>query len=236
MQKKQTTQRAIPSLEELITKVKPEKAWLALYVETLEDVDPLLRAYEPTFQFWATANGYEEFRVILPSGKYFPIHASLSTSNPNLSIISEQSFEGLYVHSGMPINKPLYRLMESFIEASKPKFLLENGSDNQVWINQKAADMIESSGEEAVKRSIANYWRNEDREKLYKKLASSSQPFFHTYRAILNDVAKDEQGNPIWFEATSLYTPIEINGRYYRISETQDFKIIGAQPKLATFR
>lgn len=122
----------------------------------------------------------------------------------------------------MPINRELYQLMQRLIESDRPMFLLTNDTDYQVWINQLACDMIQSSGDEAVRRCMQNYWEGSDLESLHQKLRDTAQPFEHRYRAILNDTQND-----VWFEAVSRYEPVEINGRSFRLSINQHFEILG---------
>lgn len=196
------------------------RAWVGLSVETKQSARRLLRQWEEVFQQWASLYGFEEFRLSLPDGTYMSVPSALTSAS--LSTIRPEAVQSVYISPSMPINQELYQLMQRLIESDRPMFLLDNENDNQLWLNKLAADMIQSSGDEAVKRCIKDYWEGSSWEDLHKKLRDTSQPFEHPYRAILNDVQKD-----VWFEAVSRYEPVEINGRSFRLSINQHFQVIG---------
>jgi len=182
----------------------------------------LFRQWEEVFQQWAMLYGFDEFRLSMPDGSYIGISSTLSVGSEAISTIRPEAIQSLYITPEMPIDRELHRLMQRLIESDRPMFLLTNDTDHQVWINQRACDMIQSSGEDAVRRCMRNYWEGGDLESLHQKLRDTTQPFEHRYRAVLNDVQKD-----VWFEAVSRYEPIEINGRSFRLSVNQHFEIIG---------
>ena len=221
-----TTQ--IGDLASIAKEVQFGRAWVGLRVDTKQVAKQMLRQWEAIFQQWAMLYGFNEFRLSLPDGSYFGVSSSLSANSNAISTIRAEAVQGIYVTPAMPISKELHQLMQRLIEGDRPMFLLSNDTDHQIWINQHACNMIESSGEEAVRRCMKNYWEAGDLEALHQKLRDTSQPFEHPYRAILNDVKKDT-----WFEAVSRYEPIEIDGRSFRLSVNQHFQIIG-QAQLQT--
>jgi len=219
----QTTRN--PELGELATIAKDVKfgrAWIGIPVKNKQTAKNLFRQWEEVFQQWAMLYGFDEFRLSMPDGSYISISSTLSTSSEAVSTIQPESVQSVYVTPAMPVNRELYQLMQRLIESDRPMFLLTNDTDHQVWINQQACDMIQSSGEDAVRRCMRNYWEGNDLQSLHQKLRDTTQPFEHRYRAILNDVQND-----VWFEAVSRYEPIEINGRSFRLSVNQHFEIIG---------
>ncbi len=204
------------------------RAWVGLIVKNKQAAKRLLRQWEEVFQQWAMLYGFDEFRLSMPDGSYIGISSTLSASSGEISTICPETVQSVYATPAMPVNRELYQLMQRLIESDRPMFLLTNDTDHQVWINQRACDMIQSSGEEAVRRCMRNYWEGSDLESLHTKLRDTSQPFEHRYRAILNDVQ-----NNVWFEAISRYEPVEINGKSFRLSINQSFQIIG-QAQLQT--
>lgn len=168
------------------------------------------------------------------------IKASLSAGSGDMdgemTVVTGETLRQVYTSPDLAVNSELHRIMGRMIESDRPMFLLSNGGpddpngDRQLWINELACAMIQSSGGEAVKRSMRDYWNAEDLESLHQKLRDTSQPFAHPYRAILNDDNPD-----IWFRAVSRYEPVEIGGRSFRLSINQSFEIIGRQ-ELVTFR
>jgi len=221
---KATTQVGdLASLASIAKDIQFGRAWVGLSVKNKQTAKQMLRQWEEDFQRWAALYGVEEFRLSCPDGSYLSVASGLSSSATGaMNVISSETIQGVYTTPEMPINKELYRLMQRLIESDRPTFLLTNDTDHQVWINQQACDMIESSGEEAVRRCMRNYWEGSDLESLHQKLRDTTQPFEHSYRAILNDAQRD-----VWFEAVSRYEPIEINGRAFRLSVNQHFQIIG---------
>lgn len=168
-------------------------------------------------------------------GKRFEVSAAMASSsmltvNPK-AVTQIQQSAAFYRSARLPVVEELLSVMGQMIEADRPMFLLSNDTDDQLWINQIACDMIQSNGADAVRRCMRNYWNAPDLEALHQKLRDTTQPFEHNYRAILNDEQSD-----VWFEATSRYEPIEINGRSFRLSVNQDFRIIGRQADLAPMR
>ena len=225
---KTTRATQINDLAAVAKDVQFGRAWVGLTVKNKQIAKQLLRQWEEVFQQWATLYGFEEFRLSMPDGSYIGISSTLLASSDAVSTIRPETIQSLYVTPAMPINKELYQLMQRLIESDRPMFLLTNDTDHQVWINQRACDMIQSSGEEAVRRCMRDYWEGSDLESLHTKIRDTSQPFEHRYRAILNDVQND-----IWFEAVSRYEPVEINGKSFRLSVNQHFQVIG-QAQLQT--
>lgn len=214
-----------PELSELTTiakEVQFGRAWVGLAVRNRQIAKQLFRRWEEVFQQWAMLYGFDEFRLSLPDGSYIGISSSLSATSEGVSTIRPEALQSVYTSPAMPINQELYSFMQRLIESDRPMFLLTNDTDQQVWINQHACDMIQSTGEEAVRRCIRDYWEGSDWESLHQKIRDTSQPFEHPYRAILNDVQND-----VWFEAVSRYEPVEINGRSFRLSVNQHFEVIG---------
>jgi len=227
---KTTRTTQINDLAAVAREVQFGRAWVGLTVKDKQTAKQMLRQWEEVFQQWAMLYGFDEFRLSMSDGSYIGISSTLLTSSEAISTIRPETIQSLYVTPTMPINRELYQLMQRLIDSDRPMFLLTNDTDHQVWINQRACDMIESSGEEAVRRCMRNYWEGSDLESLHTKLRDTSQPFEHSYRAILNDVQND-----VWFEAVSKYEPVEINGRSFRLSVNQHFQVIG-QAQLQTAR
>ena len=221
---KTTRATQINDLAAIAKDVQFGRAWVGLTVENKQTAKQLLRQWEEVFQQWAMLYGFDEFRLSMPDGSYIGIFSTLSASSGDISTIRPETMspQGVYTTPIMPINRELYQVMQRLIESDRPMFLLTNDTDHQVWINQQACDMIQSSGEEAVRRCMRNYWESSDLESLHQKLRDTTQPFEHRYRAILNDAQND-----VWFEAVSRYEPIEIHGKSFRLSVNQHFEIIG---------
>lgn len=159
-------------------------------------------------------------------GEGFPVLASEGSNK--MMLVNGEMMAQVYLSPLLPASRPLMQTFQKMLEAERPMFLLSNETDDQLWLNQFAADMIQSSGADAVKRCMRNYWNGADLESLHQKLRDTSQPVLHTYRAILNDEQPD-----IWFEATSLYESVELGGKSFRLSVNQDFKILGRSDRLA---
>ena len=169
-------------------------------------------------------------------GEGFPVLASEDAPKMMLTVNSDLIAQ-VYTSPLLPVNKPLMQILERMVESDRPMFLLSNPTnlagngrsdgDDQLWLNQLAVDMVQSSGAECVTKNMKNYWNAADLESLHVKLRDASTAFNHQYRAILNDA------NPVWFEAVSRYEPVELNGRSFRLSINQDFKILGASDRLA---
>lgn len=161
------------------------------------------------------------------------IHQSLSTgiNGETLMMVADSdTVQRLYTSPNLPIVKQLLQVVERMIDSDRPMFLLANDTDDQLWLNELACNMIQSSGARAVQRCMRDYWANDSLDDLHKKLRETSQPFDHPYRAILND-----EQNDVWFEAVSTYEPIEIGGRSFRLSVNKHFNIIG-KAQLQTYR
>lgn len=216
----QTTK--VGDLTAIAKEVQSGRAWVGLAVKNKQTAKQMLRQWEDIFQQWAMLFGFDEFRLSLPDGSYIGISSTLSSNSGELSTIRPEAIQSIYATPTMPINRELYQLMQRLIDSDRPMFLLTNDTDHQVWINQHACDMIQSSGDEATRRCMQDYWDGGELESLHQKLRDTSQPFEHRYRAILNDVQND-----VWFEAVSRYEPVEVNGRSFRLSINQHFEVIG---------
>ncbi len=218
------TTRATPvsDLAAVARDVQFGRAWVGLTVKNKQTAKQMLRQWEEIFQQWAMLYGCDEFRLSMPDGSYIGISSTLSSDSSELSTIRPEAIQSVYTTPAMPINRHLYQLMQRLIESDRPMFLLTNDTDHQIWINQHACDMIQSSGEEAVRRCIRDYWEGSNWSDLHQKLRDTAQPFEHRYRSLLNDLQND-----IWFEAVNRYEPIEINGRSFRLSINQHFEILG---------
>jgi PAS domain-containing protein len=97
-------------------------------------------------------------------------------------------------------------------ESDRAIFLIRNADDRQVWVNDQAAEIMRSSGEECVIRRVSDYWKPEDLHALYQRLRlDGGMPFEHTYQAKLND-----QG--VWGKLTARYEIVKVDGVSYRIS------------------
>ena len=227
---KTTRTTQIGELASIARDVQFGRAWVGLTVKNKQTAKQFLRQWEEVFQQWAMLYGFDEFRLSMPDGSYIGVSSTLTASSEGISTIHPETIQSVYATPAMPINRELYQLMQRLIESDRPMFLLTNDTDHQVWINQHACDMIQSSGDEAVRRCMRNYWEGSDLESLHVKLRDTSQPFEHRYRAILNDMQND-----VWFEAVSRYEPVEINGKSFRLSVNQHFQIIG-QAHLQTAR
>lgn len=103
-------------------------------------------------------------------------------------------------------------LLKRMRESDRAIFLIRNADDRQVWVNDQAAEIMRSSGEECVIRRVSDYWKPEDLHALYQRLRlDGGMPFEHTYQAKLND-----QG--VWGKLTARYEIVKVDGVSYRIS------------------
>lgn len=111
-------------------------------------------------------------------------------------------------------------LLNRLRESESPMFLIRNSDDRQLWVNDRAAAIMRSSGSECVIRRVSDYWRTSDLHELYRKLRQDGgMPFQHTYQARLNDEG-------IWGQLTAQYEVVEIAGISYRISTTLNCDVI----------
>jgi PAS domain-containing protein len=111
-------------------------------------------------------------------------------------------------------------VLDRMRQTDNPMFLIRNADDRQVWVNDRAAAIMRSSGSECVIRRVSDYWNPADLHELYKKLRQDGgMPFEHTYKAKLND-----QG--IWGQLIAQYELVEIDGISYRISTTLNCDVI----------
>jgi PAS domain-containing protein len=53
-------------------------------------------------------------------------------------------------------------LLKRMRESDRAIFLIRNADDRQVWVNDQAAEIMRSSGEECVIRRVSDYWKPED--------------------------------------------------------------------------
>jgi PAS domain-containing protein len=105
-------------------------------------------------------------------------------------------------------------------ESDSPMFLIRNSDDRQVWVNERAAAIMRSSGSECVIRRVSDYWNPADLHELYIKLRQDGgMPFQHSYKAKLND-------QDIWGQLTAQYEVVDIDGVSYRISTTLNCDVI----------
>lgn len=168
--------------------------------------------------------------ICIPSGV-----KNMSSLQP-MTIINDDVLHQVYTSPILAINSELHKILGRMIETDRPMFLLSNGGfddpdgDRQLWLNQLACDIIQSSGKVAVTRSMRDYWNAEDLVSLHQKLRDTSSPFDHSYSAVLNDENPD-----IWFQAVNRYEPVTLGGRSFRLGVNQHFEIVG-QTQLATYR
>ena len=105
-------------------------------------------------------------------------------------------------------------------ESDNPMFLIRNTDDRQVWVNDRAAAIMRSSGSECVIRRVSDYWNPADLHELYTKLRQDGgMPFQHSYKAKLND-------QDLWGQLTAQYEVVEIDGISYRVSTTLNCEVI----------
>jgi len=105
-------------------------------------------------------------------------------------------------------------------ESDSPIFLIRNSDDRQVWVNERAAAIMRSSGSDCVIRRVSDYWNPADLHELYRKLRQDGgMPFQHSYKAKLND-------QDIWGQLTAQYEVVDIDGVSYRISTTLNCDVI----------
>ncbi len=110
-------------------------------------------------------------------------------------------------------------VLDRMRQTDNPMFLIRNSDDRQVWVNERAATIMRSSGSDCVIRRVSDYWNAADLHELYKKLRQDGgMPFEHSYKAKLND-----QG--VWGQLTAQYEVVEIDGTTYRISTTLNCEI-----------
>lgn len=175
----------------------------------------------------ASAFGCQVARLLYPpysSGRAYEV---LATANPSMPV-AENMLNQVYQSPKLPVSRSLMSVLERMVDSERPMFLLSNETDDQLWLNQLACDMIQSSGSDAVRRCMRNYWNAADLESLHQKMGHTSQSVRHNYRAILNDEQPD-----IWFEATSIYEPVEIADKSFRLSVNQDFRVLGKSDRFA---
>jgi hypothetical protein len=210
--------------------VQPQATGLRLVAPARKAILPFLENWLEELRCGADRLGCVVELCSLDSEKVIAVKPRGKTPMKPMAVITAASVGQVYSSPMLPTTKPLMRTMERMIDSDRPMFLLSNEDDQQLWINQLAADMIQSSGADAVQRCIRDYWNAPDLEDLHKKLRDTSAPFDHPYSAILNDEQSD-----VWFSAVSRYEPVEIGGKSYRLSVNKHFQIIG-RAALTTFR
>lgn len=111
-------------------------------------------------------------------------------------------------------------LLDRLRESDLPMFVIRNSDDRQLWVNDRAATIMRSSGSECVIRRVSDYWKASDLHELHRKLRQEGgMPFQHSYQAKLND-------SGIWGQLTAQYELVEIGGVSYRISTTLNCEVI----------
>ena len=214
--------------------------------KNLQAAQKLRRGFEQKLANWTGSLQFHEIQLKYPGGS-LKISASVASnsassstskasdstapwmalsmtdrSTGNITVVNNVLVKQVFNNPRLPVTAEMYKVMGRLIESDDPMFLICNETDDQVWLNQLASDMIQSAGDIAVRRCIRDYWQGEALGVLHTKLRDTSQPFDHAYKAILNDEQPD-----IWFEAVSKYEPVEIDGRSFRLSTNQFFNIIG---------
>jgi PAS domain-containing protein len=178
------------------------------------DATRLVKSAANTLRDWATKF---EMPVLLkaPQGKPIkipPTGATMSNSKSKQDVFTAPEVFVWDDESTALLN----RLRESEL----PMFLIRNSDDRQLWVNDRAAAIMRSSGSECVIRRVSDYWRTSDLHELYRKLRQNGgMPFQHSYQAKLN-----EEG--IWGQLTAQYEVVEIAGISYRISTTLNCEVI----------
>lgn len=212
-------------------------SWLSLQTDSFGQAIALLRHWEQEFQQWATLTG-RELRLMLPDGKYYSLAPSLVGSGGTIQNVSPGALASLRLNPCIPINHTMLALFERFLESDRPMFLLANQDGNgykkdaQLMVNQAAADIMESSTEAMISKNMQNYWNAADLSGLHNMVRAGEQPFSYRYRAIQNDIPDAESGLPVWFEATNRYELLHYQGKSFRLSTTQDFKVLGVRREL----
>lgn len=223
-----TTETQIDELS-LLLSFQFGRAWLGVPAPGLKQAKQIRRQHEEFLQYWACESGYEECRIFAPDGNYVRVSASNTTSQPQMLTVTPETLKSVFTNDSLPITREMWQVMEQLIQADRPMGLNMNepigtlDADSQIWVNQLAADMLQSAGKDCTVRNIKKFWRDIDHEALYVKLRDTSLPFHITYSAKLNDPESN-----VWFEATNLYTPVTINGRSFRLGIVENFEIIGA--------
>jgi PAS domain-containing protein len=111
-------------------------------------------------------------------------------------------------------------LLNRLRESELPMFLIRNSDDRQLWVNDRAAAIMRSSGSDCVIRKVSDYWRPSDLHELHGKLREKGgMAFQHSYQAKLND-------SGILGQLTAQYEVVEIAGVSYRISTTLNCDVI----------
>lgn len=187
---------------------------LVIRCPSVGEATQLIRMSAPTLRGWATK--FQLPVLVKPSGsdKAFKI--------PPFSGVSMPEFrQTVFTAPEVFIwTKDATALLNRMQESDRPMFLIRNSDDRQVWVNDKAASIMRSSGSDCVVRRVSDYWNPSDLHDLYQKLRQDGgMPFQHSYRARLND-----QG--IWGELTAQYEIVKIDGVSYRLSTTLNCRVV----------
>lgn len=214
--------------------------------KNLQAAQKLRRMFEQKLADWTDSLRFREIQLKYPGGS-LTISASMAANSAyssapkvdnfvtpwsvlsgadrsagNIAVINDNLIKQVFNNPQIPVTIAMHKVMERLIESERPMFLICNETDDQVWLNQLACDMIQSAGDVAVRRCVRDYWEAGSLKNLHTKLRDTSQPFDHPYKAILNDEQPD-----VWFDAVSRYEPVEIDSRSFRLSTNQFFNIIG---------
>jgi PAS domain-containing protein len=177
------------------------------------DATCLIKAAAHTLRDWATkfqmpvllkAPGRKPIKVPPTKGAY------MSGTNQNVFTAPETFIW----------NDESTALLTRMRESDQPIFLIRNSDDRQLWVNDRAAAIMRSSGSDCVVRRVSDYWNPADLYELQQKLRQDGgTPFQHSYKARLNDEG-------LWGNLTAQYEVVAINGVSYRVSTTISCEVI----------
>ncbi|MBE9039939.1 PAS domain-containing protein [Oscillatoriales cyanobacterium LEGE 11467] len=143
-----------------------------------------------------------------------------STGNP---VITPQNTIWTHTTQWTP---ELYDALGKMIEADAPMGLSTFPDHRQRWINQAAADAMNSDPQEAIKRKTTNFWLPSclrDLERLLRQEGSLGKIFEITYQAKLNE---GEQ----WGEFTTRYEIVD--NRATRLGVLLNLELIPTPPSV----
>jgi PAS domain-containing protein len=188
---------------------------LVITCPSSSEATSLIKVAASTLRDWATKF---QMPVLLKSPQGKPIKVPPSTG---ATMSTSKSKQDVWTAPEVFLwNEESTALLNRLRESELPMFLIRNSDDRQLWVNDRAAAIMRSSGNECVIRKVSDYWRPSDLHELYTKLRlDGGMPFQHSYQAKLNDEG-------IWGQLTAQYEVVEIAGISYRISTTLNCDVI----------
>lgn len=164
----------------------------------------LIKSSASTLRDWATKFQMPVL-VRSPKGKPIKIPPTIA-AGAVMSKIKQDVFTAPEIFCW---NEQSTALLNRLRESELPMFLIRNFDDRQIWVNDRAAAIMKSSGSECVIRRVSDYWRASDLHELSRKLRQDGgMSFQHSYQAKLND-------SGIWGQLTAQYEVVEIAKRLF---------------------